>query len=111
MAFRSVSVSNARGFVLIGGQTDHGCARNAITGDLTLTANTAGAYIEGNGIGGKLTVNGTTGLGGLPGDIAPKIKANVIRGNLACGSNTPPPTNDGALNSVAGARKGQCSAL
>jgi hypothetical protein len=107
----SVSVSNARGFVLIGGPTDHGCAPNTFTGNVTLTDNSAGAYIEGNRIGGKVTVNHTTGVGGLPGDSAPKIKANTVQGNLACASNTPPPSNDGVPNSVVGRRSGQCTTL
>ena len=110
-ATSSVTVTGARGFVLIGGPTDHGCAPNTINGDLSVADSRAGVYIEGNKIGGKVTVKGNSGLGGLPGDTAPRIKANTVQGNLACSSNTPAPTNDGAINSVAGRRNGQCATL
>jgi hypothetical protein len=60
---------------------------------------------------GGLNVTGNHGGGPFPGDAAPEIVANTVRGGLTCLGNKPAPTNDGRPNTVTGARSGQCRSL
>jgi hexosaminidase len=39
------------------------------------------------------------------------IGGNLIVGPLTCSGNNPPPTNNGAPNTVFGRRSGQCAGL
>jgi hypothetical protein len=112
----SLSVTNSTGFVLIGSNADDSampCPGNTIGGGVTLTGNTGGVELGGNpSIKGAVTVNNNV-LAGSAVDAengAPEIEHNSIKGSLSCNGNTPAPTNDGAPNTVSGARVGQCSA-
>ncbi|MGW2256162.1 hypothetical protein ACWCXH_39425, partial [Kitasatospora sp. NPDC001660] len=73
--------------------------------------NTGGLEVVGNHIGVSMLVSGNSGTGPFPEDNRPEIEGNTIGGSLSCSGNTPPPTNDGHPNTVAGARGGQCSTL
>jgi hypothetical protein len=60
--------------------------------------------IEVNAFAGSLTLTNNT-------DAFNGIDANRISGNLSCDGNTPPPTNQGLPNDVAGHESGQCIGL
>ncbi|HXA28126.1 MAG TPA: putative Ig domain-containing protein [Candidatus Angelobacter sp.] len=112
----SMQVSNSTGFVLIGSNGDDTampCAGNSINGGVTLNGNTGGLEVGGNpSIKGAVTVNNNV-LAGSAVDAengAPEIEHNSIKGSLSCSGNAPAPINDGAPNTVSGARAGQCGA-
>jgi hypothetical protein len=108
----NVTVSGSTGFVLIGAAGDDNTPAsgpNSISGNLTLSNNTAGAEVGGNTVSGNVSVTGTTGTGSGPENATPEVEANKISGGLACSSNTPAPVNDGHPNTVSGKRSGQCS--
>jgi hypothetical protein len=109
----NLAVSGSSRFVLVGDNGhggNSGCAANTISGNVSLSSNTAGAEIGANHVNGGVTLTGTTGAGPAPQNATPEVEANVIGGGLSCSSNTPAPTNGGYPNTVSGKRSGQCSA-
>lgn len=107
-----VSSSGATGFVLIGDGGDDGapgCAANIISGNVTLTNNSASVELGGNTINGTVSLTGTTGTPPPPRPAKPQIEANKINGTLTCSGNNPAPTNDGKPNTGSGSRTGQCA--
>jgi hypothetical protein len=104
----AVTVSTSTGFVTIGDPVDDSCAGNSIQGAVTLRDNKGGLEVIANTIGGSLTVTGTAGTGPFPEDSRAEIEANRL-GALTCSGNVPPPTSEGDLNTIAGARSGQCA--
>jgi len=98
-----VSIQGTSGHTLVGAG-DASCARNTITGPVTLAKNTGDVELTGNRITGPIVVTGNTGS-------AAGIAGNRIIGPLSCSGNSPPPTNGGNPNSVVGPRSGQCAAL
>jgi hypothetical protein len=108
-----LSASGTATFLLIGDGGDDGspsCGANTISGNVTVSNNTAGFEVGGNTITGSLTATGNTGAGPNPEDANPEIEANQIKGSLNCSGNSPAPVNDGKPNTVKGSRTGQCSA-
>jgi len=108
-----LSASGTPTFVLIGDGGDDAspsCGANTISGNVTVTNNTAGFEVGGNTISGSLTATGNTGAGPNPEDTNPEIEGNQIKGSLNCSGNNPAPINDGKPNTVKASRTGQCSA-
>ena len=94
--------------------------------NLSLAGTTGSIEITTSNIGGNLTITGTTGLSILVADNTistnlvlagnnttgdDALLANTIAGSLTCVNNTPPPTNNGQLNTVGGHKAGQCAGL
>jgi len=71
----SVTVNNAKGFVVIGDAVD-GCATNSLSGSLTLINNTHGVQAIDNFVAGTVTASGNSGAGPFPDDTAPNISGN-----------------------------------
>lgn len=110
----SLEIIGSAEFVLIGGDGQGDCAGNTIDGTLTLSENSGGLRVGGNGIGGALKVddNRASGTDSITGGAAGTVvRGNNVRGPLDCSRNVPAPTNEGAANTVRGPRKGQCIAL
>jgi Bacterial Ig-like domain (group 3)/BNR/Asp-box repeat len=107
----TVSVTGATRFVVIGDPGDDGCATNKIGGQVSLRSNSSSAELVGNQIGGTVNLVDTSGTGPFPEDSQAEVEGNTIGGSLHCTGNTPPPTNDGQPNTVAGARTDQCAQL
>jgi len=75
-------------------------------GPVTARQVTAGLVLDGNVIGGSVTLQDNA-----TGERAILLAENTIDGVLTCRQNTPPPTNDGRPNTVTGVRTGQCADL
>lgn len=109
----NLSTTSSSAWVLIGDSDSDAtpaCAGNTISGNLTVTGNSAGAEVGANSISGGTSITGTTGAGPGSENTVPEIEHNNISGGLACASNTPLPTDDNQPNTVKGKRTGQCSA-
>ena len=102
----STNISNSTGPVVLG-DDNGGCPGNTFKSGITLTNNHGGFEVFGNTITGTVSATGNT----APVGSEAEIENNNIGGGLSCSGNTPPPDNDGAANTVTGARTGQCSAL
>jgi hypothetical protein len=72
---------------------------DTVHGNLQVTNNSGGLWIERDTVDGNLQAYGNTN--------GVHIYTNTIGGNLQCGSNNPPP--DGAGNTVGGSAQGQCA--
>ncbi len=101
----AVTVKGSTQFVLIGDPFAHGCGTNTLTsgGATNLTSNVGGIEVSSNKITGTLNFNKNSGN--------PVVAGNTIGGSLNCAGNTPPPTNGGLPNTVAGTESGQCAGL
>lgn len=75
-------------------------------GPVTARQVTAGLVLDGNVVGGSVTLQDNA-----TGERAILLAENTIDGVLTCRQNTPPPTNDGRPNTVTGVRTGQCADL
>jgi hypothetical protein len=109
----AISVSQSKGFVLIGGGPDGpSCGPNNVDGAITVNSNTGGVEIGGTMTSGAMTVTGNIApTNGTPTeDAATEVEGNHDGGKLTCTGNTPAPTNDGSANTVNGAREGQTCA-
>jgi hypothetical protein len=109
----AASISGASGFLLMGGDGALGCGPNTVGNTVTLNADNGGLRVGGNTLRTKLSLTNNTATGFDPLTIGPA--GNVVRHNsvgtgLACTGNVPVPSNEGAPNSVTGARTGQCGA-
>jgi hypothetical protein len=102
-----VAISGTTKFVLLGDPGDDGCPGNQFGASVTLSANHGAVEVDQNTITGNLIVKKTTGTGPYPEDQAAEIGGNTIHSGLSCSGNAPI-SNDGAANSVTGARTGQC---
>jgi hypothetical protein len=71
-----------------------------VGGSVTCSGNAEECTVNSNGIGGSATLNNNQG--GIT------VDHSVIGGNLACSGNT---STNGATNTVAGTKSGQCSSL
>jgi subtilisin-like proprotein convertase family protein len=109
----SVSVQNTSGFVLIGGDGAANCPGNILGSVVSLNANHGGLRLAGNRISGQTSVNNnnvTSPAVDPAGGVARiVVRHNTISAGLACNGNSPPASNDGVSNSVAGTRSGECS--
>jgi cytoskeletal protein CcmA (bactofilin family) len=85
----------------IGGTTSQGCSGNTISGNLTVSDNTAALQVDSNTVGGNLTVNNDTST--------TDVSGNSVGGNLQCQNDTT--VTHVALNSVKGNNQGQCAAF
>jgi hypothetical protein len=109
----AIKVSNSKGLVLIGGGPDGpSCGVNSVDGAITVDSNTGGVEVGGNTTSGAITVtNNVAPTSGTPTeDAATEVEGNTVGGMLTCTGNTPAPVNDGAANTVKGARVGQTCA-
>jgi 5'-nucleotidase len=109
----AIKVSNSKGLVLIGGGPDGpSCGANNVDGAITVDSNTGGVEVGGNTTSGAITVtNNAAPANGTPTeDAATEVEGNQVGGMLTCTGNTPAPVNDGAVNTVKGARVGQTCA-
>jgi len=110
----SLSAIKTRYNEQIGGGLDTPCIResegqteqrgNTIKGGVTLDGSWAFSELENNKIGGGVTVENFKGEG-------EEIEGNWIGGSLTCVNNVNAPVNDGYVNTVKGARNGQCSGI
>jgi uncharacterized repeat protein (TIGR01451 family) len=92
------------------GDDDSGCAPNHLNGSLAVTGGHGGVEVFANTIGGPVSI--TNNLGASPlADGAPEVEGNTIGAALTCSGSLPPATNDGAGNTAAGAKLGECAAL
>lgn len=112
----SVNISGMTGVIVMGDAGDDGtpaCAGNNLSGSVSLTNNTGFLEFSANNVGGSVTVNNNTTTILVPPEnaTATELETNHIGGSLSCLGNTPPPTNDGLLNSVFGGKFGQCAGL
>jgi hypothetical protein len=72
----SLSVNGASNIVLLGDQSDDGCAPNTIGGSLILQNNHFGLEVIGNKVTGAIAISGNSGTGAFPEDSAPEISGN-----------------------------------
>ena len=104
----AITSTNGVGPVHIGSVRLHvtkKCRGNAIEGAVTIQGNAAVVTLAHNRIDGAVTANTTIPKSGVP----IKIAANAFGGDLSCSGNSPEPTNKGRVNTVVGARSGQCA--
>ncbi len=105
----AVIVKNTTLLVRVG-DDGSGCAPNHLIGSLSVTGGHGGVEVFGNTIGGPVSI--TNNLGASPlADGSPEVEGNTVGGALTCSGNIPPATNDGAPNTAAGAKLGECAAL
>jgi predicted alpha-1,2-mannosidase len=74
--------------------------RSTVTGPTEILQSTGEVSIEASVLGGPLTLTGNTG--------GTVVAATAIAGPMQCTANSPPPTDNGLANQVAGPMRGQC---
>jgi hypothetical protein len=98
-----LTITGTTGAVFVGDPAP-GCLGNLITGPMTVSRNTGGVVVEGNDVIGPVKL--------LHNSKSPAtVGGNRILGLLACIGNSPPPTDGGSTNMVAGPSFGQCEGL
>jgi hypothetical protein len=111
----TVSVANATGFVLLGGDGAAGCAGNVFQGSAHVHRNSGGVRVAGNQTAGSVALANNLAPLAAPdptgGSAATVVRHNTIGGGLSCKGDVPPATNDGVTNSVTGPRTGECATL
>ncbi len=105
----AVIVKNTTLLVRVG-DDGSGCPPNHLDGSLSVTASHGGVEVFGNTIGGPVSITNNHGASPLA-DGSPEVEGNTVGGALTCSGNIPPATNDGAVNTAAGAKLGECAAL
>ncbi|WP_030268343.1 Ig-like domain-containing protein [Streptomyces sp. NRRL B-24484] len=99
-----VAITGTTGPVLFGADRDPaaatGCGGNALTGPLTLDANTGGLRAVANTLAGPVRITDNAGGAG------PAFEANAVSGPLHCEGNLPAPSTAGTTTT--GPRTGQC---
>jgi uncharacterized repeat protein (TIGR01451 family) len=105
----AVIVKNTSLLVRVG-DDDSGCAPDHLNGSLSVTGGHGGVEVFGNTIGGPVSITNNRGASPLA-DGSPEVEGNTVGGALTCSGDIPPATNDGAPNTAAGAKLGECAAL
>jgi uncharacterized protein DUF642 len=98
----TTTISGTTGPVILG-DDDFACFFDRLAA-VTLRSNTGGFELFNDSISGTVTAQNNTGT-------EAEIERNQIAGGLNCSGNNAAPTNDGLVNTVTGARTGQCAAL
>ncbi len=92
------------------GDDGSGCAPNHLIGSLSVNGGHGGVEVFGNTIGGPVSITNKRGASPLA-DGSPEVEGNTVGGAPTCSGNVPPASNDGAVNTAAGAKLDQCAAL
>jgi hypothetical protein len=85
----------------IGGASSSGCTGNTISGNLTVSNNTAALQVDSNTVGGNVTVDNDSAT--------TDVSGNSVGGNLECQNDNT--VTHVALNVVKGHNQGQCAAF
>jgi hypothetical protein len=108
----AVKADGTIGMVRLGDDDDTpACAGDTIGGAVGAQSNLGGIELFGSIISGSVLLVGNHGASPLSEDKTPEVEANTVSASLSCSGNVPGVTNDAQINTVHGARSGQCVGL
>jgi uncharacterized repeat protein (TIGR01451 family) len=108
----AVKADGTIGMVRLGDDDDTpACAGDTIGGAVSAQSNLGGIELFGSTISGSVLLVGNHGASPLSEDKTPEVEANTVSASLSCSGNVPGVTNDAQINTVHGARSGQCVGL